>query len=186
MIRMFILTVVLVWSNLASAAYMAMDPLTRVHAGLSLANNSSLGVSAGLDSRMTRFVYVDIGTFVSVQPPPEIEVVFGDDPGNWIVMRHAFWAAPGIRIPHSYGPGIRWDIMLRGGFATVWSQDASVDYDYMMDPAMLGGADFLVVKDAIGFRITGKVFGFKPFSQKALEELSIVQPQITTEVTYQW
>jgi len=61
--------VVLCWGGLANAARMALEPLNRVHAGLSYAGPSSMGLMFGMDSRLTQIIYVDVTGFMSMSDP---------------------------------------------------------------------------------------------------------------------
>ena len=181
-------------SGPASAAKMPMEPQNRAHLGVSLLDGSSAyGLSGGLDSRLTRFVYVDVGGFMTAFSPelsaPSAEETVTSD---WVRMRHSLWAAPGVRIPHRYGEGINWDVFFRAGFGVVWSEDLSADSDWLANAAGLGGIDLLLRKDRVGLRASGKVFGYRPYPAVAYreswtaDELSVFSPQLAIEGVYQW
>ena len=51
------------------AARMALDPMNRLHAGLSIASPSSMGVMMGMDSRLTQIIYVDVTGFIDRAAP---------------------------------------------------------------------------------------------------------------------
>ena len=178
----------------AHAARLPLDPQNRAHLGLSLVDGTAAyGLSGGLDSRLTRFVYVDVGGFLSpfgelAAQPTGLDTRTGD----WVKMRHALWAAPGMRIPHRYGDGITWDVFVRAGFGVVWSQDLSADYDWLANPAGLGGLDLMLRKDQLGLRISGKGFAYRAFptvawrESWASDELGVLSTQIAVEGVYQW
>ena len=118
-------------------------------------------------------------------------------------MRHGIWFAPGVRIPHRYGEGLIWDVFFRGGFATVWSDDASAgdyshinnpeaNFDTLFDVALVGGLDLLIRKGKFGVRASGKGFFYKTYPaiawQKdwAATELFVMSPQVSLEGVYQF
>jgi hypothetical protein len=163
-----------------------MDPQNRVHMGLSLTDGVlAPGLILGLDSRMTRLVYVDVGGFGTLADPPDIDVE-NVEPPEYITLRHGLTVTPGLRVPHRYGDGINWDLTFRGGFGAVWATDASAENSVQVDPALLTGADLLIRKESLGLRTTGRIFGFKPFTKKEREEIPMARPQYTIELVYQW
>lgn len=177
----------------AVAARMPMEPQNRAHFGASIVDLDAIGISAGLDSRLTRFMYVDVGGFASASAQ-DLAVPTSDDAGisDYVKTRHSLWVAPGFRIPHRYGDGLRWDLFLRGGFGVVWSQDLSNEGNYLTNPAGLGGADFMLQKGKVGARVSGKVFAYRAFPNVAFyekwgaSELGVISNQITVEAIYQW
>ena len=50
---MVMMAIVVVLGPPAKATRMALDPLNRVHAGLSMAGPTSMGLMAGMDSRLS-------------------------------------------------------------------------------------------------------------------------------------
>ncbi|MFT4974154.1 MAG: hypothetical protein ACI8S6_000036 [Myxococcota bacterium] len=177
----------------ALAARMPMDPQNKAHMGASVVDLEAIGVTGGLDSRLTRFVYIDISGLVSAT---ETDLTEPTDPDatitDYVKTRHALWVAPGIRVPHRYGEGLKWDVFFRGGFGVVWSQDLSADGLYLTNPAGLGGMDLVLRKDAIGVRASGKVFAYRALPTIAFtdswgaDELGVLGSQLALEAIYQW
>jgi hypothetical protein len=183
----------LLLSASADAARMPLDPQNRLHLGVAAMDGTeSFGLTLGMDSRLTRFVSIDIGAFLSATESPVLVPPEDSTIEDWITMRHGIWFAPGIRVPHRYGDGLTWDVFVRGGFASVWSEDASDDYDSLFDVAMLGGLDFMLRKDHIGLRLSGKGFFYKSspyvaWTQKwVASELFVFAPQVSLEAIYQF
>ena len=164
---------------------MPLDPQNRVHTGISLTDYQlAKGVNIGLDSRMTRLVYVDVGGFMSLTPALEVDLDEATD-AELVELRHGLTVAPGVRIPHRYTDGINWDLTIRAGFGAVWAADASSDQPTRVDPALLSGMDLLIRKNNIGLRTTGRVFGFNPYTKRS-GEVPMVRPQYAVELVYQW
>lgn len=186
MSRLLLIIGALFISSSAWAWVMPLDPQNRVHTGLSLTDSAlAPGVIVGLDSRMTRLIFVDVGGFGTLTEPIDIDPD-GVEPAELITLRHGLTVTPGLRIPHRYGEGWNWDLTLRGGFGAVWATDASDDNSTQVDPALLTGADLLLRKGALGVRTTGRVFGFKPFTKDNREEIPMIRPQFAVEFVYQW
>ncbi len=181
----------------AEAGRPALDPQNRVHAGLSVAGGEmfdapSFGAAVGFDSRMSRLLSVDVGGFVSPMPLGEVPASF-EAAGSSIYLRHGIYVAPGFRIPHRASEGLSWDVLIRAGFAGVWWTDAAAtstrlgdDYLVGLDPAGLGGVDFVLRKGSLGARLGAKGYAFTPFSQSTLEPVLVLRPQGTAEAFYQW
>lgn len=173
---------------------MPLDPQTRLHMGLSLNNGvESKGITGGMDSRLSRFISIDVSGFISASEtftltPDESDSTVSD----WVTLRHGLYAAPGIRVPHRYGEGLVWDLFFRVGFGSVWSQDASNEYDWLFDAALLGGVDALVRQGPIGVRVAAKGFFYKTYPNIAWtknwsgSELLVMSPQVTVEALYQF
>ena len=177
----------------ADAARMPLEPQNRLHLGVqAIDGTESLGLTFGMDSRLTRFVSIDLGGFLSANESPVLNPGSDATVEDWVTMRHGIWFAPGLRVPHRYGDGLVWDVFFRGGFGTVWSEDASDDYDSLFDVAMIGGADFMIRKDKIGARLSGKGFFYKTYPSIAWQkdwvasELFVLTPQISLEAVYQF
>ena len=183
----------LLLSASADAARMPLEPQNRLHLGLAaMDGEESYGLTLGLYSRLTRFVSIDLGGFLSATESPLLTQPEDSTIEDWISMRHGVWFAPGLRVPHRYGEGLSWDVFLRGGFASVWSDDASADYDTLFDVAMLGGLDVMIRKNKIGLRASGKGFFYKASPYVAwqkkwvADELFVFAPQISLEAIYQF
>ncbi|MFM2244889.1 MAG: hypothetical protein RL071_963 [Pseudomonadota bacterium] len=170
-----------------------MDPLNRLHAGLSVADGTeNVGFQVGFDSRLTRVVHVDAGMFLSVDEAVQDKVdPLVDDPKDFYSLRHGVFVAPGARIPHRYGDGFNWDLIGRGGFAVIWAADSSQQdqNDQMVtvsEPALLLGADLLLRYDRVGLNLSGKAFGFHTYAPAARVETGAVRPQVAAELVFQF
>lgn len=198
MLRSLLLSALLaVAGSAAHAARPMLDPQNRLHAGVSVSGGArfdvpSLGPALGFDSRMTRLVSVDVGGFFSPAPLGDVPESF-DDAGSSIYLRHGLYVAPGFRLPHRSGDGLNWDVLLRVGFAGAWWTDAQSrqtrlgdDYLTGLDPAALGGLDFVLRKGSLGGRVSVREYGFRPFSEVSLTNVLVARPQGTAELFYQW
>ena len=171
----------------AEAWVLPLDPQNRIHAGLSMTDSSlHPGGIMGLDSRMTRLIYVDVGGFVSLDSAPEVELASIENDSEFINLRHGITVTPGVRIPHRYSEGINWDFTFRAGFAAVWSSDASSSGVLQVDPALIGGVDFLLRRDAVGLRLGARMFGLKPYVNHTGTDAVVLRPQTSVEFVYQW
>jgi hypothetical protein len=182
-------------SSTATAGRAPLESLNRVHAGLSITDNGSgVGGIAGLDSRLTRLIFVDIGGFVTPGNPSWDPSIDPDtsEPADWYTLRNGLYAAPGLRIPHRYQDGFNWDVVGRLGFAAVWVSDASqriIPQEAALlysEAALLGGADVLLRYDDVGLRLSGKAFAWNKYSPVARIESVTVRPQFTIEGVYQF
>ena len=174
---------------------MPLESLNRLHGGLALTDNiTGLGGVVGLDSRLTRLVFVDLGGFFtpgnqqfdpSVNPEQQ-------EPKEWYTLRNGLYAAPGMRIPHRYKDGFNWDLIGRAGFAALWIADESqriIPNDEALvysEAALLLGADVLFRFDEIGVRLSGKAYGWQAYSPVKQAESSTIRPQFTLEGVYQF
>ena len=186
--RLMLALPLLLASTTASARRFGMEPQNRVHLGLSMANTSlTLGATGGLDTRLSRVLYVDTGGFFSVTDDTgRHEPAAGTATKDLFELRHALYVAPGLRIPHRYVEGLNWDLTGRVGFGAVWSADSSSDYLVRADPALLGGADLLLRYDRVGLRVGGKAFAYRTFTLSPPREAGIVKPQFFAEGVLQW
>jgi hypothetical protein len=190
MMRILSLLLMLAWLAPldADARRRPLDPQNRVHVGVSMVDNTALGVTGGLDTRLTRLLFVDVGGWLITSELPEPTGSPSSDPGAWIHTRHCLFVTPGIRIPHQQGPSWSWDLTARVGAGTLWSVDQS-DSDWankQSSVTVIGGGDFIVRFEQIGLRASGKALWFQPFSQIISEELTIVRPQAALEAVWQW
>lgn len=182
-------------SSTATAGKMPLDSLNRVHAGLAITDNGSgLGGIVGLDSRLTRLIFVDIGGFYTPGDQQFDANLDGEtsEPSEWYTLRNGLYAAPGLRIPHRYQDGFNWDVVGRLGFAALWISDesqhiipqsAALVYS---EAALLAGADVLLRYDAWGVRMSGKAFAWNKYSPVAGIETTTIRPQFTIEGVYQF
>ena len=174
---------------------MPLESLNRVHAGLAITDNGSgIGGVLGMDSRLTRLVFVDLGGFYTpgdqqFDPGADPET---QEPSEWYTLRNGLYAAPGIRIPHRYQEGFNWDVIGRAGFAALWIADESQriipqqDALLYSEAALLLGADVVFRFDKVGVRMSGKAYGWHTYSPVKQAESNTVRPQFTLEGVYQF
>ncbi len=178
----------------ALAAREALDPLNRGHLGVSFSDEYTFGLNGGLDSRLTRLVFIDMGAFASPMPfPDDVQVDPEANTGEFVFLRHGIYVAPGLRVPHREKDGLQWDVTARGGFGGVWSTDVNPEsatinghYEIEADPAVLAGLDLQLRKDHFGLRVAGKEYMFKVFDQDLRQDVVLVKPQFSGELVYQW
>lgn len=168
----------------ASAVRLAMDPQNRTFLGASY-NDGGQGFSLGIESRLTQLIYINMGGFASISPA--VGDINSKNPEDWITMNHAIWAAPGWRIPHRYKEnGINWDVIVRGGFACLFSKDVNRDDLPLFDPGGLVGVDFYLRKNDFGLRWSNKIFIYEPETPLTLEAVPMQRPQSSLELFWQW
>lgn len=167
-----------------SAARIAMDPQNRVFLGAAY-NDGGQGFSLGLESRLTQLIYINMGGFASITP--SVGDINSNMPEDWITMNHGIWAAPGWRIPHRYKENsLKWDMILRGGFACLFSKDVNREDLPLFDPSGLVGVDFYLRKNNFGLRWSNKMFLYEPETPKTLQAVSLQRPQSAVEIFLQW
>lgn len=193
--RLLVLIALFLVPLAAEARNLGLDSQNRVHVGLSVADGPAFGISGGVDSRMTRILSMDLGGFVSPMALPEdLEVETGAAGADTILLRHGIYVTPGLRLPHRASSGLNWDLAARIGLGGAWTADVHPNNNFAgnsrylttMNPALVGGLDFLLRKDAVGLRLSGKGFGFVTFSQSEKDDVAMIRPQWAAEVVYQW
>lgn len=182
-------------SSPATAGRMPLDAQNRIHAGLSITDNTSgIGGTLGMDSRLTRLIFVDLGAFYTggvddYNPNVDVKV---EGPTDWYTVKHGLYAAPGLRIPHRYQEGINWDVVGRMGFAALWIADESqaiiprTEALVYSEPALLSGVDVLLRYEQMGMRLSGKAYGWRTFSPVSNSESGFVRGQFSVEGVYQF
>lgn len=194
MARALLFLIVLLWCGPAQARRLALEPENRVHLGLALTDVSTLGVFGGLDSRLTRIVYVDVGGFVSPIPLGDDIAPESDEGRDFVYLRHGIYVGPGFRIPHRQPKAIQWDITGRLGPAALWSNDVHPDnsttpnerYQTIASPSLFGGLELILRREAVGLRASGRGYVFSQFSELERKDLLYVRPQVVVEAFYQW
>lgn len=190
------LTALVLSSAPASAQNMALDPQVRAHVGVSMVEGpNGVGVTGGLDARLTRIIALDVGAFAAPIPiDPAYEWTGGDvTTPEYYQLRHGVYVAPGLRIPHAQPKKWAWDVFLRAGGGVVWtanlSPDAPLDEDAFSirpRPAGLGGADALVRFGSIGVRASGKAYMFDVVQTVPVKSYFTVKTQWGIEALVQW
>jgi len=194
MVRLLLVMVAILWSMPAQARRLPLDPENRVHLGVALTDNTSLSLTGGLDSRLTRMVSVDVGGFVSPIPLPDSIVPTSADGKDYIFLRHGIYVTPGFRVPHRQPKALQWDVVGRFGFAAVFSNDVHPDnsttpnerFVTEANPAFLGGLEVDLRHEHVGLRLAPRAFFSRPFSQFEGRDLVMLQPQYAAELFYQW
>ena len=161
----------------AEARRAPMDAQNRVHVGGAWTPGGTM-VGMGFDSRMTQAISIGVGGFLS---PGDPGVVPDSDP---YVLRHGLYVDPGIRVPHRNKGKLLWDIIVRGGFGPVWVADQQSNYKVQITPALNGGGDFMLRYENFGFRVEGRMWYSKPFSEYDQQEVVTIRPQVGASVLY--
>lgn len=186
MFRSLMLLLAVLWSGVAEARRVPLETQIRAHGGLSLVNSSfAPGATLGLDTRLTRLLYMDVGGFGTLTD------VVGDantgEAADAFALRHAIYVTPGLRVPHRYGEGLNWDLIGRAGFAAIWAHDASAERAPLVtDPGFTGGADLVLRWKKVGMRLGGKAFLWRSFATADREDVTVLRPMTSAEILYQW
>lgn len=158
----------------------------RAHLGGAWTPGSAHAV-AGFDSRMTVNMSMDVGAFVSPGDPQRPRFGFeGDGEDSPWVLRHGLYVTPGIRIPHRNRPSLKWDVIVKGGFGPIWVANADNRYDLQINPALVGGFDFMLRYKEWGMRVTNRLWYTKPFSREEQVEIPTVRPQLGASIQYEF
>ncbi len=177
------------------AAAQSLEPLNRVHLGLSMADEPSrLGIAGGLDSRLTRLLFVDAGGFGSLVTPELQDEDQGDGVGGVedFRVRHGIYLAPGVRIPHVQPEAFSFDIFLRGGMAAIWLADVSSaervgeSFDYATEVAGYPGADLAIQRGKVGVRVSYRQLFCAPYVESARSDVILTTPHFSFEAQYQF
>lgn len=194
------------WSGPAAAVRPPLEPEIKVHAGASILEGpNGVGVVLGADSRLTRFVYIDIGGVVSPVALPPLYALEEEDlePREYFRLRHALYVAPGLRIPHRQPTKVHWEVIGRLGPAMVWSADISPASDHNsggysdrleFDAGGVTGIDVMLLQGRaarpdmgrVGVRASGRVFFFNPFYEDQFDDILMWSPQFGIEAVYEF
>ncbi len=184
----------------AYAVTQALEPQVRVHGGLNYvtaptgAEVSGLGVSGGLDARLTRLISLDFGGFASPAEMDAALVVDRANPQDYFYLRHGVYFGPGLRVPHPQPKAFAWEFFARGGAGVLWTADLNPDAvsvvgaDVAIVPCIGGfaGADAFVRVNHVGLRVSGKAWIYEGLEYEPPRGWLVVQPQVTVEALYQW
>lgn len=189
---MIALALLSVFSPNAEAASAAIDPQVQLHLGASFTDGlPGLGVTGGMDARLTRFVFVDIGGVVGPIQPTARE--HGEDAvgGDYFLMRHAVYFAPGLRLPHKSAESFQWDVIGRVGPAVVWNFYDGPSVNQLevteVDAAGFVGVDVnLRSRAGVGGRLAAKAFGAFPHSLATNAAVFAWAPHVSAELLYQF
>ena len=172
----------------AEAVRLALEPQNRLIVGGALIDGSP-GITTSVESRLTQLVYINMGG--SISTPKHFGDSNSSDEQDWVEMNHLIWAAPGWRLPHRYQGNVNWDVILRGGFACVFTTDAFRDDLFLIDPAGLVGIDAYLHyvetdQQAFGVRVTNKIFAYQPDLTRTRAGLPIQRTHHGLEMFLQW
>ena len=183
-------------STPAHAVRPSLDPEVRIHAGASIVQGPGpVGMMVGLDSRLTRFVYVDIAGFVSPFGLERLDLGDDADVQDYMRLRHSVHMLPGFRIPHRQPQKFSWDVILRGGTGVAWSANlAPINVQtapnhepaVQMDVAAIGGLDALIRLEHVGLRGTARFLGMAPFYETDGTDRFFWATQYGIEALYQF
>ncbi len=149
-----------------------------------------------MDSRLTRFVWVDLGAFFTLAPlpPPSELALLGSEAADFFRLRHSIYILPGFRIPHPQPNGFTWDVMLRGGPAVVWSADLTPNDPRItpntqpfleVDVSGMAGLELKLQREQIGLKGSAKFLALTPFSENEWTDVLITGPQLGVELFYE-
>lgn len=176
------------------AQTVAMDPLNRVHLGASLVQGPvAPGLSVGMDSRMTRLVFVDAGGFSSPVPLEAEDELEGTD-AEALRLRHGLYLGPGLRIPHAQPAAFRFDLVLRGGMSVVWLADLTEGatdrhgppFRHVPEVAGFGGVDLTLLRGPVGLRGGYRHYFMAPYLEDEGTDVLVNRGQVTVEATVQF
>jgi hypothetical protein len=180
----------------AQAARPSLDPEVRLHAGASIVQGPGpVGMMVGLDSRLTRFIYVDIAGFVSPFGLERLDLGDEATSRDYMRLRHSVHMLPGFRIPHRQPKDFAWDLVVRGGTGVAWAANlAPINLQttpnhtpsVQMDVTAIAGLDAMIRKDHYGLRLTGRVLGFSPFYETTGADVFFWATQFGVEAVYQF
>jgi hypothetical protein len=176
----------------AQAGRPPLTPQIQAHGGVSgVKGPGNLGLSLGVESRMTRYINVDLGGFYTFNANPD-EYIEGGDPASHFRLRHGAYVAPGLRFPHRQPPNVSWDVTLRGGPGIVWAADLSPGHSTLedhleLDAGVMGALEGqLLYRDQVGLRASARAWFFVPFYVDTLTDVPVLTPQVTTELVWKF
>jgi hypothetical protein len=191
-----LVAVLVLWAGVpASARAAPLPPMNRVHVGLSVVGGpSALGIDGGLDSRLTRFIFVDAGGFITPDVTDLSLVPEVSDPSDSFHLRHGVYIGPGCRIPHAQPKSFSWEATVRIGMAAIWLADLEASrpvnygspYSFTTIVAGVGGLDLTVLHDKLGMRLGYREFVSSPFSFDTSQNTLFLAGQGTVEALYQF
>lgn len=186
-------------ATVAALASMAeagtLEPQVRVHAGVNyVLGPAPLGVTAGLDARLTRVLAIDVGGFGTFSSLAESDYAEQELDESYYLLRHGVYFAPGLRIPHPQPRAWAWDIFVRGGAGVIWYADTDPSSlngnnspdDTTAAAAGFGGLEALVRVGAFGVRASGRGWVYEGQHQIGGDPAVLLQPQLSLEGFYEF
>lgn len=178
-------------STTAEAGRQALNPKMRVHAGVTISEGpNAIGTTFGVEARASRYVFLDIGGFVT--PGDAFEGADEMDLATHI-PRNGIFAAPGIRLPHAQPAAFEWDLTARVGPGLLWTAYMGERLNSMgnltmleADVMVMSGVDLAVKRGEYGVRLSGRLFGSWPHNFETSTDPTILMWQGATELFYQF
>ena len=180
-------------NDVVEAAQSNLNPRVRVHGGAVVSEGPTpLGFTVGIDSRASRFIYLDIGGFMNPFNPITNDLD-RDGLRSPHLVRHGIYALPGIRIPHRQPKNFSWDVTFRTGFGLLWTTFAGTktNPNYGSQPLdadvmTAAGMDFGIRRGALGIRAAGRVLISWPHDYSSQSDPFFWAPQVALEGLYQF
>lgn len=190
----FILLLVFSWiPNEANATASNLNPRVRVHGGAIFSQSPApTALTFGVDSRASRFIYLDIGGFLSPFALPGDEVN-AESLSQTHLARHGIYAMPGIRIPHRQPKAFSWDINFRTGFGILWTDyiGEKTNNSYGSQPIeadvmTAAGIDLGIRRGELGVRLATRLLFAWPHDHDEKTDPLLIAPQLSVEGLYQF
>lgn len=171
-----------------------MPTQNRLHLGVSgVEGPSPLGLTGGLDSRLTRFVYVDAGGFRALLPLEDGLDLPSLDPGDAFIVRHGLFLSPGVRIPHVQPKSFTYDLLIRGGVAALWlaNLDPEVStfdestYGSTTVASGFAGLELHAQVGHFGTRLGYRHYFAAPYYEAIMASTLLASGQVSLEAVYQ-
>jgi hypothetical protein len=180
------------WPTQAEASPSTVNPRVRVHAGAVVSEGPNpTGFTLGVDSRASRFIYLDIGGFLN--PFSTFDDLDLDNLRAPHLARHGMYILPGLRIPHRQPKAFSWDVTFRGGFGILWTSyvGTKINPSYGSRPLdadimTAAGLDFGIRRGALGLRFAGRVLVATPHDYGEKTDPLFYAPQLSVEGLYQF
>lgn len=177
----------------AEATQSNLNPRVRVHGGAVVSEGPTpVGFTVGVDSRASRFIYLDIGGFMNPFNPITNDLD-RDTLRSPHLLQHGIYALPGIRIPHRQPKAFSWDITFRTGFGLLWTTFAGTKTNpsYGSQPSdadvmTAAGVDLGIRRGSLGIRAAGRVLIAWPHDYATQSDPFFWAPQVALEGLYQF
>lgn len=184
----------------AAAQGMALDPLVRVRGSADwVPGPASPGVGMGMDSRLTRLLFLEVAGFFSPRVLPEGLDASGQAATLPLYgltgpfrLRHGLVLAPGFRIPHRQPAGFLVELLVRVGAGPVWLADFSphttvvseTRYEIRPHAALVAGLQALVEKGRWGLLLELRPAFTHPWDSEAGATVLSVHPQVRVGISW--
>lgn len=169
-----------------------LDPQNRVHVGLSMVDGPApVGFTGGFDSRLSRYLDMDLGLFFSPFAVSDGYVPSANGYTDNLHLRHGIYVTPGIRFPHPQPRTWAWEVYVHAGGGVVWSANLDPDagthaFGNRPSPGGTLGLDALARFGSYGVRAYGKGWVFGGINEETYQSYAVVRPQYGIEGVVQW